>query len=219
MVGHVINAEMDTPHNAICINSTSWNAYDIDTKVYVGTAYIYNEENNTHEITQRNAFLTILSVYYFVYLLLFRSRAVLSNHNCMVSFIGLKCDLLFGFNLLILQLGHLTGKHSLRFSSWVDAVSLDGYDHKDSMVIAKRSRDYAGLVTKACKRVSKRIGFDGYFTFYSARHSSATVALNRGVDKRTVSYLLDHADLSTVDNYAGQANDDNVVSAMELIRI
>jgi integrase len=96
---------------------------------------------------------------------------------------------------------------------------LDGYDDGDSMAVSRRARDYAGFITKACKRISKSLGFDGYFTYYSARHTSATMALNMGADRNTVSHLLDHANLSTLDNYAGRANDENIVKAMELLRV
>jgi site-specific recombinase XerD len=75
------------------------------------------------------------------------------------------------------------------------------------------------LIGKACKKASKALGFPGYFTFYSVRYSSATVALNEGADKNTVSHLLDQENLSTIDNYAGRADDDKVLAAMEVLRL
>jgi site-specific recombinase XerD len=51
------------------------------------------------------------------------------------------------------------------------------------------------------------------------RYSSATVALNEGADKNTVSHLLDQENLSTIDNYAGRADDDKVLAAMEVLRL
>lgn len=96
---------------------------------------------------------------------------------------------------------------------------LDGYDDSDAMAVSRRARDYAGFITKAAKRISKRLDFDGYFTYYSARHTSATIALNMGADRNTVSHLLDHSNLSTLDNYAGRADDSNVLRAMELLRV
>ena len=61
-------------------------------------------------------------------------------------------------------------------------------------------------------RVSKRLGWNDYFTFYSARHTSLTIALNSGVDRNTVSHLADHKNLSTLDHYAGRANDNNILN-------
>jgi hypothetical protein len=89
--------------------------------------------------------------------------------------------------------------------------------------IGKPGEKYAysdtGYIRKAAKRISKRLGFDGCFTYYSARYSSATLALNEGVDRNTVSHLLDHENFSTIDNYAGRANDENMVKAMEVLRL
>jgi len=50
------------------------------------------------------------------------------------------------------------------------------------------------------KKISERIGIDGYFTYYSARYTSATLALNNGADRNTVSHLLDHSNFSTIDH-------------------
>ena len=85
--------------------------------------------------------------------------------------------------------------------------------------MANRIKDYSGYIYKVAKRVSERVGFDGYFSFYSARYSSATLALNEGADRNTVSHLLDHENFSTIDNYAGRADDSKVLEAMELLRL
>lgn len=89
----------------------------------------------------------------------------------------------------------------------------------DPVKEANRRNDYAKLIGKACKKASKALDFPGYFTFYSVRYSSATVALNEGADKNTVSHLLDQENLSTIDNYAGRADDDKVLAAMEVLRL
>lgn len=94
----------------------------------------------------------------------------------------------------------------------------DGYD-KDELTKVSRVRDYSGYIRKAGVKVSKRIGLDGYFTFYSARYSSVTLALNEGADRNTVSHLLDHENFSTIDNYAGRADDEKVVKVMEILRL
>ena len=95
---------------------------------------------------------------------------------------------------------------------------LNGYD-KDEKTKSDRVRAYATYIRNACKTASKRLGFEGYFTYYSARYSSATLALNEGADRNTVSHLLDHENFSTIDNYAGRADDEKVVKAMEILRL
>ena len=85
--------------------------------------------------------------------------------------------------------------------------------------LANRIKDYSGYIYKMARRVSERLSFDGYFSYYSARYSSATLALNEGADRNTVSHLLDHENFSTIDNYAGRADDSKVVKAMEILRL
>ena len=95
---------------------------------------------------------------------------------------------------------------------------LNGYN-KDEKTKTDRVRSYSVYIRNSCKVVSKRLGFDGYFTYYSARYSSATLALNEGADRNTVSHLLDHENFSTIDNYAGRADDEKVVKAMDILRL
>jgi len=57
-----------------------------------------------------------------------------------------------------------------------------GYD-EDELTRVGRLRDYTGYIRKAAKRISERLDLDGYFTYYSARYSSAPLVLNEGVDK------------------------------------
>ncbi len=95
---------------------------------------------------------------------------------------------------------------------------LNGFD-KDEQTKVLRLRNYTRRIWNACKKTSKRLDFEGYFTFYSARYSSATLALNEGADRNTVSHLLDHENFSTIDNYAGRADDSKVVKAMEILRL
>ncbi|MEL7119170.1 MAG: tyrosine-type recombinase/integrase [Bacteroidota bacterium] len=85
--------------------------------------------------------------------------------------------------------------------------------------IAKRVLLYSNRIRHACVRVSKKLEFNGYFTYYSTRYSSATLALNEGADRNTVSHLLDHENFSTIDNYAGRADDEKVLKAMDILRL
>lgn len=95
---------------------------------------------------------------------------------------------------------------------------LNGYD-TDALTKANRIKDYSKYIWNMCRKASQELGFDGHFTYYSARYTSATIALNEGADKNTVSHLLDHENLSTIDNYAGRADDSKVLEAMEILRM
>ncbi len=101
---------------------------------------------------------------------------------------------------------------------YIFPILTNGYD-KDALSKANRIQNYAGHIRKTAKKICDRIGIEGYFTYYSARYSSATLALNEGADRNTVSHLLDHENFSTIDNYAGRADDEKVLSAMELLRL
>jgi len=67
----------------------------------------------------------------------------------------------------------------------------------DPVKEASRCEDCADLIGKVCEKASKALDFPGYFTFCFVRYSSATVALNKGADKNTVSHLLDQENLRT----------------------
>lgn len=101
---------------------------------------------------------------------------------------------------------------------FVFPILINGYD-KDEMTISKRVNNYAGYIRKSANKICKRIGFDGYYTYYSARYSSATIALNSGADRNAVSHLLDHSNFSTIDHYAGRADDAKIIETMKLLRI
>lgn len=96
---------------------------------------------------------------------------------------------------------------------------LIGHDDSEKDIAARVLR-YAKYIRDAGFWVSKnKLKWDGYFTFYSARYSSATLALNEGADRNTVSHLLDHENFSTIDNYAGRADDGKVLEVMEILRL
>ena len=76
---------------------------------------------------------------------------------------------------------------------------------------------YSVYIRNAAHRVFGKFNFDGYFTYYSAKYSSATLALNEGADRNTFSHLLDHENFNTIDNYAGRADDRKVLEAMEIL--
>jgi len=103
-------------------------------------------------------------------------------------------------------------------SPYIFPILINDYD-SDPLKAVSRIQNYAGYIRKTAKRICDRIGVDGYFTYYSARYSSATLALNEGADRNTVSHLLDHENFSTIDNYAGRADDKKVLEAMELLRL
>lgn len=103
-------------------------------------------------------------------------------------------------------------------SEYVFTILTNGYD-ADALTITNRIKHYSSNMRKASTKISKRIKLEGYYTFYSARYSSATLALNEGADRNTVSHLLDHENFSTIDNYAGRADDLKVVEVMEILRL
>lgn len=82
-----------------------------------------------------------------------------------------------------------------------------------------RARDIAGHIRKMGVRISKRLGWDFYFTAISTRHTSTTIALNSGVDSRTTSHLLDHKNFTTINKYVGRADDKKTTEAMEVLRL
>jgi integrase len=91
---------------------------------------------------------------------------------------------------------------------------LIGYDEGEKEIAARVLR-YVKYIRGTGFWVSKnKMKWDGYFTFYSARYSCATFALNEGADRNTVSRLLDHENFSTIDNYAGREDDEKVMKAM-----
>ena len=103
-------------------------------------------------------------------------------------------------------------------SEYIFPILTNGYD-SDALKVANRIQHYAGYIRKTSRRICPRIGIEGYFTYYSARYSSATLALNEGADRNTVSHLLDHENFSTIDNYAGRADDEKVLEVMEILRL
>ena len=103
-------------------------------------------------------------------------------------------------------------------TKYVFPILTNGYD-SDELKSAKRINNYSGHIRKMSKKISERIGLNGYFTYYSARYTSATIALNGGADRNTVSHLLDHTNFSTIDHYAGRADDKKIIEVMELLKI
>ncbi len=88
---------------------------------------------------------------------------------------------------------------------------LIGHDESEKEIAARVLR-YAKYIRDAGCWVSKnKLKWAGYFTFYSARYSCATLTLNEGADRNAVSHLLDHENFSTIDNYAGRPDDEKVM--------
>lgn len=92
---------------------------------------------------------------------------------------------------------------------------LNGYDgsHEE---IELRMKRYRKNVRQTCKRISKKLGIDGYFTYYSGRYSSATIALNEGADINSVKTLMDHKDIRTTNKYVGMANKQKLEDTIKL---
>ncbi len=94
----------------------------------------------------------------------------------------------------------------------------DGYDASD-MDIKTRVRDCNSNLRRRYMNISKWIGLDGYFTFYSARYSSSTIAVQRNGSLKAVQHLLDHASIKTTDHYIGYSNHRKMLETLELLRV
>ena len=68
-------------------------------------------------------------------------------------------------------------------------------------------------------KISKELGFDGHFSFYSARYTSATISANKGADMRAVQANLTHASLTTTEIYSQFRNEEAMRESLELLRV
>ena len=99
-----------------------------------------------------------------------------------------------------------------------DFILQDKYD-KDELAIKCRVRDVISNLRRRYQQISKELGLDGYFTFYTARHSAASLAVQKGGNIKSVSQLLDHASIQTTNNYVGNVNREQLSGTLELLRL
>ncbi|MEO1262866.1 MAG: site-specific integrase [Bacteroidota bacterium] len=94
----------------------------------------------------------------------------------------------------------------------------DCYDVND-LSIKSRVRDYSCNLRRRYVSISKILGLEGYFTFYSARYTSSTIAVQRDGSLKAVQHLLDHASIKTTDHYIGYSNHGKMLETLELLRV
>lgn len=70
---------------------------------------------------------------------------------------------------------------------------------------------------RTCKRIAKKLGTDQRITFYTARHTSATIAYKRGAPIQEVSALLGHKDIKTTQIYLARFGANELVNTMNLL--
>ena len=67
--------------------------------------------------------------------------------------------------------------------------------------IKERMGSYMSNLRRRYLSISKECGFNGYFTFYTARISAATYLVNNGANLKAVQTALDHSNIAMTSNY------------------
>ncbi len=84
---------------------------------------------------------------------------------------------------------------------------MNGYD-ETPLKSFKRIHNYKGNMSRSFKKLSERIFSDGrYITWNTTRYTAPTLALEKGVDIRTVMTLMDHANYRTTSVYIGRVRE------------
>ena len=93
-----------------------------------------------------------------------------------------------------------------------------GYD-KDEETLVNRVDNYNRNIRKCTVRVSKKLGFEGYFTPYSGRHTAINVALSNGIDTNTVRSAVDQKSMSAIDFYAAESRSEKLIDLMQGLQV
>jgi len=83
--------------------------------------------------------------------------------------------------------------------------------YESEVIFTKFTNQY---LNRTLKEIAQKINFDDKLTFHIARHTFATVALNRGIPIEVVSKLLGHTQIETTEIYA-KVNDTYKVNQMK----
>lgn len=84
---------------------------------------------------------------------------------------------------------------------------MNGYDD-NALKAQKRRHNYKSNVRRSLKKISQKIFDDGrYITWYTGRYTAPTLALEKGVDLKTVMTLMDHASIKTTSGYIGRVRE------------
>ncbi|MBK8832849.1 MAG: site-specific integrase [Saprospiraceae bacterium] len=99
-----------------------------------------------------------------------------------------------------------------------DFILQDRYDKSDK-AINERKRDVTSNLRDWYVKISSDLGFNGHFSFYSARYTSATISANKGADMRAVQANLSHSSLTTTEIYSQFRNEEAMRESLELLRV
>ncbi len=99
-----------------------------------------------------------------------------------------------------------------------DFILQDRYDKSDK-AINERKRDVTSNLRDWYVKISEELGFEGHFSFYSARYTSATISANKGADMRAVQANLSHSSLTTTEIYSQFRNEEAMRESLELLRV
>lgn len=89
---------------------------------------------------------------------------------------------------------------------------------RESHLIMQQKQDrlkrMAKQINAKLKKVEEEVGIKTKITFYSARHTMASVLLSRGVDTRTIQTVLGQTNLKTTQVYLDSININSVDEAL-----
>lgn len=105
-------------------------------------------------------------------------------------------------------------KHKTQENDYVFPILSKGADEE---VCHARLRDYVGVVNNNLKRIAKKLGIEKKFTFYSGRHSWATVLKRAGTDVALISEGLSHSSIRVTEGYLDSFGDDALDEANKLL--
>ncbi len=109
-------------------------------------------------------------------------------------------------------------KYGNKDGKYVFDILNNGYD-KDEETLVRRVDNFNGNIRKCAKRVSKKLGFDGYFTPYSGRHTAINVALSNGIDPNTVRSAVDQKSMTAIESYLAETKSHKLVELMDVLKV
>lgn len=92
------------------------------------------------------------------------------------------------------------------------------FDYHETMRQKKdRLKRMAKQINKTLRSIAKKLNIDVRFTFYTARHTMASVLLDRGVDPVTIQSVLGHTNLKTTQGYLESLKKNAVDDAISVL--
>lgn len=81
----------------------------------------------------------------------------------------------------------------------------------------RRKNDFIGTINKNIRRIATKLKIEKDFTFYSARHSWATVLKRGGISVEVISEGMSHSSVRVTEGYLDSFGDDALDKANELL--